>query len=117
MVTSTRMKFLERIEAFLGWVGFWDERESEERIRDAYRARLNPVYEGDTSGVTEEMLQFTDDLVLNLFVNLPKHLKSFNSKDAVIRFAERVKAERILGLKAKVRPKTLRVMVSRYEKK
>jgi hypothetical protein len=74
------------------------------------------VHEGNTSGVTEELLLFTDDLLLNLFVNLTQHSELFDSKDAVIDFAERVKAERVLGLKAKVRPKTLRVMVSRYEK-
>jgi hypothetical protein len=106
----------ERIEAFLGWVGFWGERKYEERIREAYRVRCKVVHEGDTSDVTEEMLLFTDDLVLNLFVNLTRHPKLFNSKDAVIRFAERLKAERVLGLKARVRPKTLRVMTSRHEK-
>ena len=106
----------ERIEAFLGWAGYWAERNYEERIRDAYRVRCKLVHEGDTSGVTEDMLVFTDDLVLNLFVNLTKHPKLFHSKDAVVNFAERLKAERVLGLKAKVRPKTLRAMTSRCKK-
>ena len=52
----------ERIEAFLGWVGYWAERKYEERIRAAYQARCKLVHEGDASGVTEEMLLFTDDL-------------------------------------------------------
>lgn len=107
----------ERIEAFLGWVGFWATRNYEERIREAYRVRCKLVHEGDTSGVTEEMLLFTDDLMLNLFFNLTRHPKLFHSKEAVVNFAERVKAERVLGLKGKVRPKTLRVMSSRHEKK
>jgi hypothetical protein len=107
----------ERIEAFLGWVGYWAERKFEERIRAAYLARCKLVHEGDASGVTEELLLFTDDLMLNLFFNLTRHPKLFQSKEAVVNFAERVKAERILGLKGKVRPKTLRALASRYEGK
>ena len=76
------------------------------------------VHEGDASGVTEELLLFTDDLMLNLFFNLTRHPKLFNSKEAVVEFfADRVKAERVLGLKGKVRPKTLRALTSRYEEK
>ena len=105
----------ERIEAFLGWVGYWAERKYEERIRAAYLARCKLVHEGDASGVTNEMLLFTDDLMLNLFFNLTRHSKLFHSKEAVVTFAERVKAERVLGLKGKVRPKTLRALASRYE--
>jgi hypothetical protein len=107
----------ERIEAFLGWVGFWAERKYEERIRAAYQARCKLVHEGDASGVTDELLLFTDDLMLNLFFNLTRHPKLFHSKEAVVNFAERVKAERVLGLKGKVRPKTLRILASRYEVK
>lgn len=103
----------ERIEAFLGWVGFWAEKEYEKRIREAYGARCKLVHEGDVSGITEELLLFTDDLMLNLLVNLTRHPKLFHSKEAVINFAERVKAERFLGLKAKVRPNTLRAITSR----
>jgi hypothetical protein len=105
----------ERIEAFLGWVGFWAERKYEERIREAYRVRCKLVHQGDASGVTEELLLFTDVLMLNLFFNLTRHPKLFNSKEAVVNFAERVKAERVLGLNGKVRPKTLRALASRYE--
>ena len=89
----------------------------EERIRAAYQARCKLVHEGDSSGVTEELLRFTDDLMLNLFFNLTRHPKLFYSKEAVVKFADRVKAERVLRLKGKARPKTLRALASRYEEK
>ena len=107
----------ERIEAFMGWVGFWTERGYKGRIGEAYKVRCKMVHEGDVRGVTEELLLFTDDLMLNLLVNLTRHPKRFYSKDAVVAFADRVKAGDTLGLKWKVRPKTLRVMSSRYVEK
>lgn len=107
----------ERIEAFLGWVGFWATKNYEERIRAAYQARCKLVHEGDASGVTDELLLFTDDLMLNLFFNLTRHPRQFHSKEAVVNFSERVKAERVLGVKGRVRPNTLRVLSSRYEEK
>ena len=105
----------ERIEAFLGWAWDWSEKKYKERIREAYQVRCKLVHEGDVSGVTGELLLFTDDLMLSLLVNLTRHPKLFYSKDAVVKFVERVKAARVLGGKAKVRPKTLRVISSRRE--
>jgi hypothetical protein len=101
----------ERLEAFLGWVGFWDTRRFDERIREAYQVRCKLVHDGDMDKVTKELLLFTDDLVLNVFVNLTKHVSIFSSKASVVAFADRVQAEHLLGIKSKARPKSL-VMVS-----
>jgi len=107
----------ERVEAFIGWIGFWRTRDYENRIRAAYKARCRYVHEGDASAVTVADLLFLDDIVLNLLVNIVGHPALFSSKEDVIGFSSRVSAERVLGItgrNARVRPKTLRHVARSY---
>ena len=106
-----------RVEAFIGWVGFWKSRDYESRIRAAYGARCKYVHEGDASAIAIPDLLFLDDVVLNLLVNIVGHPMLFKSKADVIEFSRRVAAERTLGIaarKTKVRPKSLRHLERSY---
>jgi hypothetical protein len=96
-----------RAEAFLGWVGFWKTENFEARIREIYRKRSEFVHTGRRDRITPDDLLFSDDLLFNLFVNLVAHHETFGSKEAIISFSKRVQAEHLLGIDAKVRPKTL----------
>lgn len=106
----------ERLEAFLGWAGFWRTRKFEERIREAYKVRCKLVHNGEFDCVTKELLLFTDDLALNVLINLTKHAGIFGNKQSVISFADKVKAEHLLGIKTKVRPKSFIMVSPRYTK-
>ncbi|MEM7334284.1 MAG: hypothetical protein AAF490_19515 [Chloroflexota bacterium] len=112
LLTANGSKLLEilpeRLEAFLGWIGFWDLDAFETRIREVYRKRNDLVHEGKLEQITIEDVIFTDNLLLNLFTNLMHNLKIFNSKKAVIKFSDKVKAERLLGIRPKVRPRSLK---------
>jgi len=100
----------ERAEAFIGWVGFWEEKKFEERIRDLYTKRCQFVHDGNSNNITVEDVLFTDNLVFNLMWNIVKHINLFPSKSSIIKFSDKVKAEKLLGIKSKVQPKTLRFM-------
>jgi hypothetical protein len=69
------------------------------------------------SNFTDDILLFTDDLLLNIFVNLTKYPKMFYNKDRIVEFSNKVKAEHFLGLKSKARPKHLRAIISHNPKK
>ena len=97
----------ERIEAFLGWVGFWSMNDYDTRIRGVYRKRCALVHLGEWERICIADLRFTDDLLLNLLVNVVSHPKVFNSKKSLVDFADKVKAERLLAVSPKVRPKSL----------
>lgn len=104
----------KRIEALLGWIGFWKTARFAARISDVYGLRCKIVHDGRLDLVTPKDLLFTDDLLANVLVNLLRHPKLFQSKDDLIDFAERVGAEHLLGVKSRVRPKTLRFVRCRY---
>jgi len=104
----------KRIEAFLGWVGYWSVLDYEKRIKDIYHKRCKFVHDGLRDKIEIADLLFTDDLLLNLMVNLVNHIQIFSSKEAVINFADKVEAEHILGIKSKVRPKTLQFFSRSY---
>ena len=97
----------KRIEAFLGWVGFWRQGGFVKRINEVYSLRCGLVHDGNADGITAEHLHFTDNLLLSLLTNLVNYPKLFSSKEAVLEFTEKVAAERLLGVKPKVRPKRL----------
>lgn len=97
----------ERIEALLGWVGFWSTNNYSQRIKEVYKKRCKLVHVGQWETINIADLLFTDDLLLNLLVNIVNHPKILNSKKSVIDFADKVNAERLLGVKPKVRPKSL----------
>lgn len=103
-----------RAEAFLGWADNWSTAGYAERIRDIYRKRSAFVHAGRRELIDFEDLFFTDDLVLNLFNNIAAHPDLFSSKKKVLDFASRVAAEHVLGVKPKVRPKTLSFISRRY---
>lgn len=107
----------KRIEAFLGWVGFWDVDNYSDRIKEVYKKRSAFVHDGRRENITIKDLLFTDDLLLNLIVNLIQHIKLFESKDKVIEFSRKIEAEYILGVKPKIRPKTLQFISRHYTEK
>lgn len=103
-----------RLEAFLGWVGFWSLHDYPTKIRKVYDKRNLFVHDGNSKNITVEDVLFTDDLLLNLMINIVHHTKMFYSKESVIDFAQKVEAERLLKIKPKVRPKTLHYFSRSY---
>ena len=98
----------KRVEAFIGWVGYWHTSHYEERLREAYNKRNCYVHSGDFDKISISDLLFMDDILLNVLANILSHPEVFQSKRSVIEFSERVSAEKILSLQTKgVRPKTL----------
>jgi len=97
----------ERIEAFLGWAGYWETHNFEPKINRIYDLRCEFVHNGIFDNITESDLLFTDELLLNLLTNLCSHPITFQTKDDVISFSDKVKAEKLLGGKRKIRPKKL----------
>lgn len=108
----------KRVEAFLGWAGFWGQDESFTRkVEDMHKVRHKIVHQADTAEFTPDHLLFSDDLVFNLFLNLVKHVGLFKKQEDVIEFCRKVEAERILGLKSSVRPRSFRALAPRYTDK
>ena len=103
-----------RAEALLGWVWEWKASNVDEQIRDAYLKRCLLVHRGQREVIAPKDLLLTDDLVLNLLWNIVAHINLFPSKDAIIDFSRRVEAERTLGVKPRVRPKTLTFLKPSY---
>jgi len=118
LLTEQGDKYLEvlpsRVEAFIGWVGYWHRESYPEHIQDVYRKRSQFVHDGKRDKITIEDLLFTDDLLLNILINIVKHIKIFQSKEETIKFGEKVKAEHLLGIKPRVRPKTMQFVVRSY---
>jgi len=109
----------KRIEAFIGWVGYWGQRNYEKRIEEVYQKRCQYVHDGNGDSIDIKDLLFTDDILLNVLVNVIMHIRTFRKKDDVIAFAEKVAAEHVLGIvgeKSKVRPKTLKFLRKKYTK-
>lgn len=107
----------ERIEAFLGWVGLWKTAKYGLRVDEVYKKRCGLVHAGLIDNITVEDLLFVDDIMINLFWNILSHPKLFRSKDDVIQFGRKVEAERFLGMKPKVRPKSLQYISRTYSDK
>jgi len=107
----------KRIEAFIGWAGYWNISNYEQEIKGVYLKRCQYVHDGNGSNIEIKDLLFTDDLLLNIMLNLISHHNIFKSKDEVIDFTNKVAAEHVLGIvgdKSKVRPKTLRFLSKNY---
>lgn len=93
-----------RARAFLGWVANWQDIQSQ--IVVAYKKRCELVHEGRRDKIEMKDVLFTDNLLLNLFENILQHITLFNSKEAIVKFSERVEAAQILGVRpSRVRPK------------
>lgn len=97
----------ERAEAFIGWAIDWKFNRFEEKIKDIYSKRCAFVHRGLRDLISKDDLIFSDKLLFNIFLNIIKHHQIFTSKEAIISFSKKVQAEHILGVKPKVRPKTL----------
>ncbi len=107
----------KRIEAFIGWVGYWDVDNYKDKIKDVYLKRCQYVHDGNDSNIEIQDLLFTDDILLNVLLNLLAHHNIFNSKEDVIEFTTKIGAEHVLGIvgnKSKIRPKTLRFLSKNY---
>ncbi|MEW6028622.1 MAG: hypothetical protein ACOYZ8_01415 [Chloroflexota bacterium] len=107
-------EFPKRAEAFLGWVGFWRIENYAKRIIELYGKRCDFVHEGKRDHITVEDLLFTDNLVFNLINNVIQHIGLFSDKQSIIQFSKKVEAEYFLGVKPKIRPKTLSFMPKHY---
>ncbi len=107
----------KRIEALLGWIGFWKTAKFSERIMDIYKLRCKIVHDGRLDLVTPKDLVFTEDLLVNVLFNLVRHPQLFKSKEDLIQFTEMVGAEHLLGKKSKVRPKSLTYIRRKYTQK
>jgi len=110
----------KRIEAFIGWVGYWRDQDYKTRIDEVYKKRCQYVHNGNDTEIEVRDLLFTDDILFNLLYNIVSHYKLFSSKDKIVEFSDKVAAEKILGLtgkKSKVRPKTLNFISRMYNEK
>jgi hypothetical protein len=104
----------ERAEAFIGWSINWKRLNYRDRISDAYRKRCGFIHAGNREAITIKDVLFTDDIILNLLVNIVKNTDIFYSKKQLIDFSEKVKAEHLLGIKSKVRPQSLQFVNLQY---
>ncbi|MBN2375440.1 MAG: hypothetical protein JXD22_03505 [Sedimentisphaerales bacterium] len=107
----------KRIEAFIGWVGYWNRRNYKEEIKSVYKKRCEYIHDGNDKHIEIKDLLFTDDLLFNILSNLVSHTKIFKSKKDIIVFTTKVSAENVLGVvgnKSKIRPKTLHFFSRRY---
>lgn len=110
----------KRAEALLGWARtyydtdttLWHAEGYESRIRNVYRRRNALLRQGNREGITEQDVEFTDHLLLNLLSNLVSFPKLFRSKSVIISFSEKVEAENVLGIRPRVRPKDLSFVAS-----
>lgn len=107
----------ERAEAFLGWTRQWKEEDLVERLQVAYRKRNALVHDANRAVVGISDVLFVDDLILNVFHNLARNPAAFGSKERVLSFSERVKAEKVLGLDRRPRAEKLQAVFPRYTEK
>jgi len=96
-----------RAESFLGWIGFWEIDDYPEKIKDIYEKRCSLVHQGSRNEISLDDLIFTDNLLLNLLNNIVRHISLFRTKQDIIDFSKKVEAEHILGIRQRVRPKTM----------
>ena len=87
----------------------------DQQIRDAYQKRCLLVHRGQREVIAPKDLLLTDDLMLNLLWNIVAHIDLFPSKNAIIDFSRKVEAGRTLGVKPRVRPKTLTFLKPSYQ--
>ncbi len=104
----------ERVEAFLGWTTNWRIDDYERKVREIYKKRCGFVHAGKRETIQVEDVLFIDMLLLNIFLNVAKHPNLFRSKESLIAFSEKVQAERTLGIRPRVRPRTMTFWNPRY---
>src|SRR5690606_20271832 len=99
-----------RVEAFIGWSQDWQVSDYEGRIRELYQKRSTVVHRGARDAVSMVDVLFSDELIVNVLMNIVRHPSLFGSKAKVVEFSEKVRAERLLGVRPRVRPKTLQML-------
>ena len=104
----------ERVGAFIDWVSNWDEKNYKQKIQELYKKRCEFVHDGNSKNIKVEDVLFTDNLIFNILWNIIKHIQQFPTKDSITSFSDKVKAEKLLGMKSKVQPKTLMFMAKEY---
>lgn len=107
----------KRVEAFIGWTTDWSVENYSSKIEEVYRKRCAFVHAGKTDELKIEDILFTDILLVNVFYNILKHLDLFYDKNALVDFSRKVEAEHILGVRPKVRPKTVSFISMKYSDK
>jgi hypothetical protein len=100
----------KRIGALIDWTASWHADNYEDRIRDVYKKRNMLLHRGRREDLSVGDVAFTDHLLVNVLMNFVSAPKVFSSKDAVVKFAERLEAERLLRASPKQRPTNLRFM-------
>lgn len=98
---------IERIEALIGWIKLWNDRSYKKLLNDIYSKRNKLMHQGQRDIITMQDVLFLDEILLNVLVNIASHPKIFREQNDIINFAARVRAEHLLGIKPKVRPKTM----------
>lgn len=98
----------KRIEAFIGWSNNWKINDLESKIKDLYSKRCKLVHAGELHLISINDVILSDYFLFNIFHNILKHIDLFNSKDQLVKFSNKVQAEKLLGIKGKIRPKTLK---------
>ena len=97
-----------RAEAFIGWAAEWQSDRYSDFIKEAYEKRNALVHQGERDAIKPRDVVLVDQLLLNVLVNIVDHPRLFSSKKNLIEFSRKVEAERTLGLKSRVRPRTRR---------
>lgn len=103
-----------RVEAFIGWTTSWEQEGYAVRIADAYSKRCGLVHSGDREAIKLDDLLFTDSILINVLYNIARHSEIFTCKDDLVEFSKKVEAERILGLRPRIRPKTMTFTRTNY---
>jgi len=104
----------ERVEAFIGWSSDWSIENYSERIKSIYKKRCGFVHAGKTDEITINDLLFTDGVLVNVLYNIVKHIELFKNKKSIIDFSEKIQAEKLLGIRSKLRPKTFHFIKMHY---
>jgi hypothetical protein len=95
---------IQRLESFFGWHKEWSKEQWHEKIGKLYAKRNGIVHSGDFTKVTIEDYTFAREICFNLIFNLVKHQKYFKNKAELILYTEKIKAEKLLGIKNKIKP-------------
>ncbi len=109
-----RIALINRLSALFGWMNKWEQDNYREKIDEVYKKRNDFVHDADSDAIEVKDLLFTDEILLNLIINIIKHPNVFTSKDALIEFTKKVEAEHILNLPGKIHPKSFTYVARRY---
>lgn len=101
----------QRCCALFGGSPNWAGKMHGSRIEDLVVKRNDLVHRGATDSIILDDLEFSDRLLCNVFASVVRHPKIFSSKTALVEFCKDVEAEKRLGLRRRVRPKNMGIVV------